>query len=63
MSNDLQLECVKLGEEVELLRVQLDAARKEAEAQRKRAAAIEVRPPSILGSGREQSLTQPAVAV
>jgi hypothetical protein len=42
MSNDLQLECVKLGEEVELLRVQLDAARKEAEAQRKRAAAIEV---------------------
>ena len=41
--NDIQLEAVKLQEELDLMRVQLDAARKEAEAQRKRAAAIEVR--------------------
>lgn len=42
-ANDTVLEAVKQAEELELLRVQLDAARKEAEAQRKRAAAIEVR--------------------
>ncbi len=45
-------------EEVDLLRVQLDAARKDAEAQRKRAAAIEVRgrcccERSLLLPGRE----------
>jgi len=40
--NDAAVEVVKLREELGLLRVQLDAARKEAEAQHKRSAAIEV---------------------
>eukprot|EP00983_Pelagomonas_calceolata_P114164 1160066-Pelagomonas_calceolata.AAC.8 len=41
--NEAALQTLKLQEEIELMRVQLDAARKEVEAQQKRCAAIEVR--------------------
>jgi len=41
-SNEAAMEMVKLQEEIDLMKVQLDAARKEAEAQQKRCAAIEV---------------------
>ncbi|GFH16077.1 kinesin motor domain-containing protein, partial [Haematococcus lacustris] len=50
LGNDLQLDVVRLAEEAELLRVQLDAARKEAEAQRKRTAAIEATAATVMST-------------
>ncbi|KAG1655297.1 hypothetical protein FOA52_002456 [Chlamydomonas sp. UWO 241] len=47
---DVQLDLTRLQEETDVMRVQLDAARKEADAQRKRTAAIEAAAASAIAS-------------
>lgn len=48
--NEAALQTLKLQEEIELMRVQLDAARKEVEAQQKRCAAIEASAATAMAS-------------